>query len=539
VPRIQPRAIAAGALRRIKGIPAAVARKRAYWVDAIGILLAMAYAWPTTSYRFGRDQAIFFYIGREWLNGSVPYKDTFDLKPPGIYLTHAISIALLGPNQWSIRVFEILGVMALAAVAVVAVRRAAPRVPGELGIAAILASGWYFTVFDYWDCGQVELWESLCLLGAYAVLIRPAGGSIWRRCLAAGFLTGVAGLFKFTAAIPALGLGALTTVYGLWTGGPGFGRRVLAMLKAVTAFGLGVALVWSATALYFVGFGATAALREFFEYVAAYSKSDYFTGQAPALIELFWYSQSNWWAALFGAAWLVGVARAIKRHETGVLFGAMSALALFALCVLSVSAQKKYFLYHWGVITGFFVLLPLYAARDIVSWPAPARLIPALGLVAGAFIGAPVWYSNSGMTYRKYVTEVWWPPPPADDEKLNRVFLGPSQYSYASQRVIADAIRGRAHNGDLLHVRGFELALYQITGMRTPARFVSELPVEDRMLSTHPEKWSKEHENTVWSARPRFVVTFNDRPLDLAAIAGRGYRELKRAGLFVLFERKD
>jgi hypothetical protein len=503
------------------------------------MLLAMAYAWPTTSYRFGRDQALFFYIGREWLNGSVPYRDTFDLKPPGIYLMHSISIVVLGPNQWSIRVFEIFGVLALGVVAALAVRRVTRRVPGELGIAAILASGWYFTVFDYWDCGQVELWESLCLLGAYALLIQPAGGSIWRRCFAAGFLTGVAGLFKFTAAIPALGLGALSVGYGLWTGGPGPGRRLLGTLKAVTAFGLGVGVVWGMTALYFVGSGATAAVGEFFEYVAAYSKSDYFTGQAPALIELFWYSQSNWWAALFGAAWLVGVAGAIKRRDGGVLYGALSALALLLLCVVSVSAQKKYFLYHWGVITGFFVLLPLYATRDIGSWPAPARLVPALGLVAGAWIGAPVWHSNSGMTYRKYVTEVWWPPPPADNEKLNRIFLGPSQYSYASQHAIADAILARAHNGDLLHVRGFELALYQITGMRTPARFVSELPVEDRMLSTHPEKWSKEHEHTVWTARPRFVVTFNDRPLDLAGITGRGYQELKRAGLFVLFERKN
>ena len=539
MPLIQPRVIAGAVQRRIKGLPAAVARKRAYWVDAFGILLAVAYGWPTTAYRFGRDQAIFFYIGREWLNGSVPYKDTFDLKPPGIYLLHALSILLLGPHQWAIRVFEILGVVTLGVVAALAVRRRVSRVPGELGIAAILASGWYFTVFDYWDCGQVELWQSLCLLGAYALVIKLKGGSIWRRFIAAGFLTGVAGLFKFTAAIPALGLGALTVGYGLWTSGPGFGRRVLGMLKAVTAFGLGVAVVWGITAIYFVAFGATAAIGEFLEYVAAYSKSDYFTGQGPALLELFWFSQSNWWAALFGAAWLVGVARAIKWREGGVLFGALSALGLFALTVASVAAQKKYFLYHWGVITGFFVLLPLYAARDIGSWPSWARLVPAIGLVVGAFIGAPAWYSNSAMTYRKYVTDFWWPPPPADDEKFNRIFLGLSSYSYASQRVIADAILARARAGDLLHVRGFELALYAITGLRSPARFVSELPVEDRMLSTHPEKWSKEHEHAVWSARPRFVVTFSDRALDLTAIAGRGYRELKRAGMFVLFERRD
>src|SRR5215212_1087965 len=90
----------------VKALAARVVRRRAYWVDVLGIAAALAYGWPSVLYRFGRDQALFFYIGREWLHGSVPYRDTFDLKPPGIYFLHALSIAILGPRQSSIRVFE-------------------------------------------------------------------------------------------------------------------------------------------------------------------------------------------------------------------------------------------------------------------------------------------------------------------------------------------------------------------------------------------------------------------------------------------------
>jgi Dolichyl-phosphate-mannose-protein mannosyltransferase len=541
IPRVSMdfRSAASSALRWAKSIATAVSQKRAYWVDAVGILLALVYAWPTTAYRFGRDQALFFYIGREWLNGSVPYKDTFDLKPPAIYLLHAISITILGPHQWSIRVFEVFGVVVLAIVAALAVRRVGPRVPGELGVAAILASGWYFTVFDYWDTGQVELWESLCLVGAYAVLMRAAPGSIWRRCLTAGCLTGLAGLFKFTAAVPALGLGALTAGYGFWASAPPFRNRAVGTLIAVASFGLGVGVVWGVTALYFIGSGATAAVGEFFEYVAAYSKSDFLTGSGSSLIELFWTAQSSWWAALFAAAWVVATGSALRRREWSVIFGALSAAVLLGACILSVSAQRKYFLYHWGVIAGFFLILPLYAARCVGSWPAAVRLVPAVGMMVGAWFAAPAWHSNTAMTYRKFMTEIWWPPPPVDDENLNRVFRGISAYNYSAQRAIARAILPVARDGDLLHVRGFELAMYAITGMRTPARFVSELPVEDRRLSTHPQRWAKEHEHAIWSARPRFVVTFNDRPRDLEAIAARGYRELKRAGMFVAFERND
>jgi hypothetical protein len=527
--------LASRAASFLRSVPGRVLQRRAYWVDALGIVAALAYGWPSVAYRFGRDQALFFYIGREWLHGSVPYRDTFDLKPPGVYLLHSISIALLGPRQSSIRVFEVFGVVLLGVVAALAVRRSAPRVPGELGIGALLASGWYFTVFDYWDSGQVELWESLCLLGAYALLIQP-GGASKRRLFWAGLLTGLAGLFKFTAAFPALGLTALAAGNGFWSGAPGLPRRALGLVKALVIFGLGVVSLWALSALYFVGAGASHAVGELLEYVAKYSKDYAIHGAGSGLIELFWFRQCGWWAALFAAAWIVGAGHAAARRDRGVLAGALSAAALFALSVSSVVIQGKFFLYHWIAMAGFFLALPLYAAKHLDSLPRVLRLVPALGLVAGAWLAAPSWYSNPAIDYRKFVTEIWWPAA-QNPQLVNRIFVGPSQYNYGAQRAIADAIRARARPGDQLHVRGFELAIYAITGMRTPARFVSELPVQDRSLSTHPEKWEAEHEHAIWSVMPRFVVSFSDRHQDLAKIRGRGYQELMRAGIFVLFEK--
>src|SRR5687768_13434651 len=72
-------------------------------LDACGVLLAIAYAVPSLKYGFGRDQSIFHYIGREWLEGTLPYHDAFDTKPPGIYLLHSVLIGLFGSGISVIR----------------------------------------------------------------------------------------------------------------------------------------------------------------------------------------------------------------------------------------------------------------------------------------------------------------------------------------------------------------------------------------------------------------------------------------------------
>jgi hypothetical protein len=91
--------------------------------DILLIIAAIAYSLPSIGYPFGRDQAAHFYVGREWLNGLLPYRDIFDHKPPGIHLVHAASILLLGAHQWSIRAAELAGMVLIGITAARSVRR--------------------------------------------------------------------------------------------------------------------------------------------------------------------------------------------------------------------------------------------------------------------------------------------------------------------------------------------------------------------------------------------------------------------------------
>lgn len=508
-------------------------RRLAYWPDVFGIGLALVYAWPSTAYRFGRDQALFYYIGREWLHGSVPYRDAFDLKPPGIYAVHALAIALLGPHEHSIRILDVLAVLATAVVASLAVQRVGPRVPGELGMAAILACGWYFTAFDYWHTAQAEVWQGLALLGCYALLIGYRAPLSLRCAVGAGVLLGISGLFKFTAAVPGLGLGLLllVRVYSARESGR---SAFFQGLKLLAGFVLGTLTPWALAAIYFALAGALPAVWDMLELVLRYSQAELFVDPL-ARIDAFWLRRSGLFVALFSSAWLIATLAALRAHDRSILFGALSAMLLGLLCCASVYVQGKFFLYHWGVVVGAVLVLPLYAARAISVLPSWQRLVPGVGITLGAFFTAPPWESNGAMDYRRFSTHVW--RGETGSRTLARAFTGISNYNYAAQVAIADQIRARFKPGDLLHVRGFELAIYALTGLQTPARFVSEVLFDDLRWATHPEQWSLEQERRIWSTRPRFIVTFADRPHDLAKIASQGYAEISRAGLFVLFER--
>jgi 4-amino-4-deoxy-L-arabinose transferase-like glycosyltransferase len=174
-------------------------------LDRVGFLIAALYALPSLGYVFGRDQAAFQYIGREWLRGSLPFRDMFEIKPPGVYAVHAISILLFGQRQWGIRILELAAILAMSWMLARSLRISGSR-RGVAGILAILLAGSYYTLFDYWDSAQAEVWEATALVGAWLVaerVERPA-----RRAALSGMLSACAFVIKFPACLLGLAIGA-------------------------------------------------------------------------------------------------------------------------------------------------------------------------------------------------------------------------------------------------------------------------------------------------------------------------------------------
>src|SRR5579864_7791604 len=96
----------------------APSRARGGVLSGLSMFLAAVVALPSLAYPFGRDQGLYFYVGREWLlRGALPYRDLFEQKTPGIYVVHAACIALFGERVWGIRVADVVAVALIGVLA--------------------------------------------------------------------------------------------------------------------------------------------------------------------------------------------------------------------------------------------------------------------------------------------------------------------------------------------------------------------------------------------------------------------------------------
>jgi hypothetical protein len=99
---------------------------RRHRLDSIGVLAAFVYGLPSLAYRYGPDQAMFHYVAREWLDGRLPYRDVFDVKPPGIFVLEAILLAVFGESEVVLRAAALVAVVAVGVLAALAFGDAGP-----------------------------------------------------------------------------------------------------------------------------------------------------------------------------------------------------------------------------------------------------------------------------------------------------------------------------------------------------------------------------------------------------------------------------
>jgi len=118
-------------------------------LDAAGVLLAILYAVPAFFYPHGNDQALHAYLGQGILLGELPYQHGISGKPPLIFAAHAVATMLFGANQWAIRALEALCLWPMAVWIARLFRAEGPRQDGDVGAAAVILYGFYYTYFDY------------------------------------------------------------------------------------------------------------------------------------------------------------------------------------------------------------------------------------------------------------------------------------------------------------------------------------------------------------------------------------------------------
>src|SRR5438105_4217292 len=70
--------------------PPTVRRGHALPLLAVVFAVACLMRWPVAAIPLERDEGEYAYIGQRWLLGGVPYRDSFDQKPPGTFMAYAL-----------------------------------------------------------------------------------------------------------------------------------------------------------------------------------------------------------------------------------------------------------------------------------------------------------------------------------------------------------------------------------------------------------------------------------------------------------------
>lgn len=513
------------------------------WLDLGLVALAIVYAFPSFWYPFGRDQAAHAYVGWGWLHGFIPFRDATDQKPPGIYVLYTLASAMFGERQFGIRVLDLLGILLGGWLAVRAARRNIRRQSGEIGAVILLITGFYYTCFDYWDSAQTEIWQGLAVL-AGVVIIREESRAR-RAAFATGLLGGVAVLFKFTAGVLCLGLAAMLAVRA-WQGGGSLRERGLRILGWAGLQILGGATVVAFCSAYFAAHGALGdAVDMLVRYNVAYGigwRADLATARSWSAD--FWLHNCGLWTVLILGPWVWSLAATWRRHDRFAWEMLLVPVGLLALGVIAVAMQGKFFSYHWGVLVPFLALAGAHGLAECRR--LRPRLVPwsAAGAVLLGFLFAPQWNCNHAAenprptTYLRQTGSTWsYILGQSPRAEFLKAFDGGYAYSYANEEAIGRTIRRRAQPGDRLLVRGFEPAIYTVSGLRCPSRFFIQLALEESRVTFARETWIAEHRKAIAANPPRFVVLGESQADRIGDLAKHGYRRVGQRGWLVVYER--
>src|SRR5215207_3310256 len=82
------------------------------WLALVCWLVVAGSSLSILLYSFGRDQGIYAVVADTILKGGMPYRDAWDFKPPGIFLTYAFAQGVFGKSMLSIRLLEVIGLVA-------------------------------------------------------------------------------------------------------------------------------------------------------------------------------------------------------------------------------------------------------------------------------------------------------------------------------------------------------------------------------------------------------------------------------------------
>lgn len=451
------------------------------------ILVVSALLLPSLLYPYGRDQAVFAYVGSVMARGGLPYRDAWDLKPPGIYLAYG-ALASLSPDHgiglmYLLRVADLaLSIVTGVLLAAIARRCGHPK-------AAIAAAGWYACLYlqgGYWGLAQAETWANPWVLLAIWFCLVSKERLTRRRMFAAGIAGGVAALLKFTAVAPLLPF----LLYAIYRQDS---RERLGGTAGVAA-GMALPLLCAGTWM-----AATGILSSYADiqrgFVAPYTQINA-SSPLQHVEHVVRYTglwlASLWLPAAFAVYAVTGRGRGCPSPR--------GLLAMLGGGLLAVWVQDKYFGYHWQTVLPALALLAAIGGARLwqrVRLSAERIQFACLLMVA-------LWSAGTQGTYFRDAARMALGALsyPGWLQRFGRPASGDN--SFLADTWAANYVRSHTHPGDGVLVWGFEPAVYLLSDRRPPTRFFFDVPVTAPFV---PDTWRREFLRDVQSHPPALWLT--------------------------------
>lgn len=477
---------------------------------------------PLLTYPFGRDQGVFAAAADVLSRGGVPYRDVWDVKPPGIFCLYWASFTLFGRSMFAPRLLDLIWTLATAGAIWHLGRRALSEWAGAVGAFFFLI--WYVAGHSFWNTTQPDGFATLPLVLAAAVLISAEEKHKAGMAALCGGLIGLAVLLKFTLAV-FLVVPLLAVL--LSRGEPRRSRIVRAaayLAGCASLLGLVTVAMWRAGALHDM-------IEVLFVWNADYSRLRVPVPMAADPVrQTLRFLAGGSHPLLFpvGVLAVVGTIDLIARPASGRMRWLLPTWALVVMA--SVWVQGKYYTYHWLPVIPPLCLLAGHGMRAVCS--PLRRSVSRRAAIALCAAGVLAVLAPLALAYWR---SVGWPLRHLAGKVEREAFLDRydryGDFSLGADREVAAFMQGSTLPSDHVFVWGFEPLIYFLAERPPASRFIYTVPL---VTEWSPTEWRTELLRDLVDRRPAIiVVTHGDRlpwmtgRLDDSAAQLAEYSELK------------
>ncbi len=454
-------------------------------------------------FSFGRDQGIYAQVASSMLEGQVPYRDSWDFKPPGIFFLYSTAFALFGKSMIAPRLLEVAAMLG----AVLGLRRLGGTF-FDSRTAGLMGGACYALVhaqMDFWHSGQPESFAGP--LSVFALVLTTEACSRHRAPLvwcAIGLLFGVAFVLK-----PPFGGGAVACGYYLVSQRRAQKYSRSQALRPFFVIGISSLLPIVATLSWFAWRGGYASLSwTLFEFAPGYTALSWKDKEAGAM---FFHTMVQGFFGLSSllALGVVAIAsihpRAEREREALLLL-----IGVLAFQFIGITIQGKFFQYHFGASIPFIALMAgqgYYKLWRRLGPGSPSSIFAYCAfLVIATTMKLPVGDTPEGFWKRSVLRTQYLLSAGRSlsreelDEKIHYV----AGYDLAVARQAAHEISHLTQAHDPIYVWGFEPALYWLSERKPSSSYIYNVPQRAKWKS---ERAWKQLWTDLEARPPQLIVT--------------------------------